>query len=299
MTVLRVTLFGKLSVQQNGRCLSGFDGRKVRDLFAFLLLRRDKPHPREHLAALLWPDTDQSHAKNYLRKTLWQLQTALEDVAPNLLAADLDWIELRANGRNLWLDVAQLEDVLRRCRDIPGAQLNPACIAQLEKARPLYTGPLLADCYEPWLLQERQRLEQTYLLLLDKLMEHAEASGNHEQGLALGLRALQLDPAREHTHCGLMRLYTSAGKRTEALRQYQRCRSTLQAELGVKPSQQTEQLYQQICQDRLTPSRAATAVPQPLPISPDHTEQAATAELLATMRSLQSLLTQTQQQLQQ
>ena len=55
------------------------ESRKAEELLAYLLLNRDQPQARERLADMLWGETFQDQANNYLRKALWQLQSALDN----------------------------------------------------------------------------------------------------------------------------------------------------------------------------------------------------------------------------
>jgi DNA-binding SARP family transcriptional activator len=77
MPVISVNLFGKFSVYSSEHRLSGLDACKVQELFAYLLIYRNRPHPRETLASLLWGDCLTALSKKYLRQALWQLQAAL------------------------------------------------------------------------------------------------------------------------------------------------------------------------------------------------------------------------------
>jgi hypothetical protein len=66
-------------------------------------------HSREALAALLWPDYDQSRAMAYLRRTLWELNQV---IGPGWVVAERDTVSLAptpagGNGRRLWVDVQQ------------------------------------------------------------------------------------------------------------------------------------------------------------------------------------------------
>ena len=56
-------------------------------------------------------------------------------------------------------------------------------------------------------------------------------------------RVLELEPAHEPAHAGLMRLYAAAGRRDEALRQYERLKGVLRQELGATPDAETQRLH--------------------------------------------------------
>jgi DNA-binding SARP family transcriptional activator len=103
-------------------------------------------------------------------------------------------------------------------------------------------------------LRERDRLRVLHLDLLERLTNHYVATGNLTRGLAHGNRLLQLDPAREVMHRQLMRLYTNAGDRTGAVRQYRRCVAALATELDLEPDAETVALYQRIRTDAGSPA---------------------------------------------
>jgi DNA-binding SARP family transcriptional activator len=58
--------------------------------------------------------------------------------------------------------------------------------------------------------------------------------------------AVTLEPFREAAYQKLMRLHAVVGNPAEALRVYARCREILAAELGVRPSPETELVRRQI-----------------------------------------------------
>jgi hypothetical protein len=67
-----------------------------------------------------------------------------------------------------------------------------------------------------------------------------------DEAIEAGRRLLALDPAQEPVHRALMRLHVRAGRRTEALKQYQVCVDVLRKELGVEPERSTTRLHEQI-----------------------------------------------------
>jgi DNA-binding SARP family transcriptional activator len=252
MNTLRIRLFGKFQAERTGRAMGGLDALKVQELFCYLLLNRDRPHHREALASLLWGDNPTSQSKKYLRQALWQIQLALgsgSDKQPNdLLVIDPDWVSIISLS-DLWLDVRVFDEAMSRIRGIPGQALEPAHVEVLEEAIQLYRGDLLEGWYQDWCLYERERLQNIYLDMLDKLMAYCEAHQQYEAGTEYGAKILRYDRARERTHWRLMRLRYLAGDRAGALRQYERCAAALDQELGVKPSQRTVTLCEQIRAD--------------------------------------------------
>jgi DNA-binding SARP family transcriptional activator len=249
MSALRVRLFGKLAIEREGRELVGLEACKAQELLCYLLVNR-RPHAREALACLLWEDAPAEKAKKYLRQALWQLQAVLDPAdgdRPATLRAEHDWVQIDPTT-DLWLDVEIFERAFASTEGHAGA-LTDAQRDELAAAVALYRGDLLEGCYRDWCLYERERLQNAYLLMLDRLLSHCEAGGDYEAGRRYGALILRHDRARERTHRRLMRLHYAAGERTEALRQYERCAAALGEELGVAPDRRTSALYRRIRND--------------------------------------------------
>ena len=289
MAALSVYLFGRFAVEPDTRPVSALSGAKVQELFSYLLLR-PRPHPREALTTLLWPDVPAAQAKGYLRKTVWQLQAALGQLglspsAP-VLRADNDWLQVSADS-GLWLDVAEFERAYQRAEDLSGEEMDAATAHQVEAAVHHYRGDLLEGWYQEWCLFERERLERMYLALLDKLVNYCAAHERYEAGVAYGTCALRHDPARERTHRRLMRLHALAGNRSEVLHQYALCVATLRDELGVTPSERTNALYRHLLRTTADEGPAPRAQ---LPADGQPAPPAADAEVGSTLLRLEQML---------
>ncbi len=271
---IQFRLFGKFSVQRDTQSVRGLDSSKEQELLSYLLVRRDRPHSRETLASLLWGDSSTERSKKYLRQALWHLQAGLEThelPAPQVLLVEHDWVQLNLQSE-LWLDVAVFEQAFAATQGIPGKQLDRSGAERLQDAVRLYTGDLLDGCYQDWCLFERERLQNMYLSMLDKLMGYCEQHQDFEAGQSYGSTILRYDRASERTYRRLMHLQYMAGDRTGALRQYERCVAALDEELGVKPERRTRAVYEYIRADELdkvkpgdeSASLSATTLPEVL-----------------------------------
>ncbi|MCA9935828.1 MAG: hypothetical protein H6662_19130 [Ardenticatenaceae bacterium] len=247
--MLQISLLGRFHASYDGQPVKGIDGLKVQELFSYLLLHRNRPHSRNMLACLLWEDGSPAQGKSYLRKTLWQLQSALDSLpigtTSSLLLADSNWIELNPQVE-FWLDVAMFEEACHHVSAISTSKLTRSLANELRQAVDLYSGDLLDGWYQDWCLFERERLQHIHYMMLQKLMDFCEEHSEYEAGIEYGMRILRSDLARERTHRSLMRLHYLAGNRTEALRQYERCAAVLRQELDVEPDQHTLTLYKRI-----------------------------------------------------
>jgi DNA-binding SARP family transcriptional activator len=274
MSGLYFYLFGKFDAYFGEEILAGLDPCKVQELLCYLLINRNQPHSRESLADLLWSERSVTQQKGYLRKTLWQLQAALDSqngrLSERFLAVEPGWIQLKLDV-DTYLDVAAFEKAFLRARNIRGRELDALDASRLQAAVDLYRGDLLEGWYHDWCLFERERYRHIYLAMLDKLMAFCIANHDCETGLVYGERSLRQDAARERTHRRMMRLYYLANDRTGALRQYERCVSALKDELALEPTNRTVALYQQIRADQLTDYTSETSgsplVPEATPAS--------------------------------
>lgn len=292
MRTLRFRLFGKFSAHRDAELVKGLDASKEQELLSYLLIGRDRCHPRETLASLLWGDTSTERSKKYLRQALWHAQAALggELVGPQVLLAGHDWIQI--NGLSgIWLDVAAFEEASTVAREVPGKELDRSSAEILKEAVKLYRGELLEGCYQDWCLFERERLQNIYLSILEKLMIYSEEHREYEAGQGYGSMILRYDRARESTHRQLMHLQYKAGDRTAALRQYERCIRALDEELSVKPQKLTNALYEQIRADRLDDTST-------IPEHPDALLTAAMPDVLGRLKRLQLVLAAVQRRIQ-
>jgi DNA-binding SARP family transcriptional activator len=251
---LQIHLFGRFQVFCDGQLLKGLEGQKAGELLCYLLLHRHHPHPREWLASELWGDTTTEKSLKGLRQTLWQLHSVFGSNT-FLVDAETEWVGLNTN--NLWLDVAVFEKAFLQTQGQAGSGLDAASVKDLQEAVALYGSDLLMGWDQDWCLLERERLQNLYLLMLDKLMDYCLAQKLPELGLGYGSRSLAFDWARECTHQRVMRLYYQGGNRTSALRQYERCAKALAEELGVLPGRHTEALYETIKADLADDAPAA------------------------------------------
>ncbi|HMA33539.1 MAG TPA: BTAD domain-containing putative transcriptional regulator, partial [Chloroflexia bacterium] len=228
---LHIRLLGDLRVSYGETPITTITSPRVQALLAYLVLHRDAPQLRAHLAFLLWPDTAEARARANLRKLLHELRQALPDPDRWLMASAgaLQWCPTAA----ITLDVADFVDALQ----------GPRTRAGLEAAIAQYTADLLPSCYDDWILDERERLRQGFVQALQGLLTLLEAE--HAFGPAIGYadRLIAHDPLQEASHRRLIQLYTRLGDYAAAVRAYHQCAAILERELGVAPSPPTRELY--------------------------------------------------------
>jgi predicted ATPase/DNA-binding SARP family transcriptional activator/Tfp pilus assembly protein PilF len=226
---------------------------RARALLAFLAVEADRPHRRESLAGLLWPDRPEATARKNLSQSLARLRRAIEDhrADPPFLLISRKTIQF--NAATAELDVARFEGLLGSCAAHPRADLvgDPSCIERLVDAASLYRGGFLqglflsgSQPFEEWTLFKREQLHRQALELFNRLTVHFTQQAAYEQAEGYARRQLELEPWREEAHASLMRVLTLSGRPHEALAQFETCSRLLAEELGVAPSVATVHLFE-------------------------------------------------------
>ena len=102
------------------------------------------------------------------------------------------------------------------------------------------------DRYEAWAEERRAQLRGVYLSLLLELAGLYEEREEFGEAIEALERVVAEDPTHEEAHVALIRQHALLGRRTEALRQYERLREALFAEFGAEPEAATVHLHEEI-----------------------------------------------------
>src|SRR5512145_1611628 len=79
MPNLSLSLLGPFQAALDGQLIGGFASNKVRALLAYLAVEADRPHSRDELIGLLWPDQPDTAARASLRQALANLRQVIGD----------------------------------------------------------------------------------------------------------------------------------------------------------------------------------------------------------------------------
>lgn len=249
MSTLRISLFGSVRVEDERNPANSKLTNTISTLLAYLILYRQRTHPRDVLANLLWSDYPQERARGCLNTALWRLRQVLEPsgVPPGTFLASTSLGDVSFNCQaDVWIDVVEFEQTIKAVVNVPYAETRFEMVQALEAVTNLYKGDLLDGCYCDWALRERERMHQFFLDALFYLLGYYHAHQQYEKAIGWGQAILMHDPLREDVHRQLMRLYVEHGQRTLAIKQFHRCREVLKAELGIAPMPETQGLFELI-----------------------------------------------------
>jgi DNA-binding SARP family transcriptional activator len=236
-----IAILGPWEFRVDGRVLPRPSTLKAQSLLAYAIVNANTAHSREKLATLFWPDADEDRAQRSLRTALWSVRRMLTTADPRLADAlvasrfDVRW----APRVPVDIDVEQFEQAHAQWRQARSGDSSGG-LAALQKAVALYRGPFLEGLYDDWCLDERYRLEEHYLALVEAAVGELEAAGQLREAVAHAQRLLAIDPLREEVHRTIIRVLGLLGDRAGLMRHYQRCKEILARELDEAPSPETE-----------------------------------------------------------
>jgi predicted ATPase/DNA-binding SARP family transcriptional activator len=247
-TTLRIRLLGGFSVEVDGALVDerAWRLRKARALVKVAALAPGRRVHRDVVAELLWPDRDAAAAANNLHQALHAARRALADHGALALVDDV--LALRPDA---WVDVEAFEAA--------------AAAGDLDGALALYPGELLPeDRFEDWTEGRRTALRELQLDLCVRAAERAAARGDPAGGIAVLSRAVSEVPRHEPVRRALMRALAGAGRRQDALAQFEQLRGALRAHNEADPDPETRALYRELLGDHPTPP------PRRRPAMPTH-----------------------------
>ncbi len=278
MPHLTISLFGPVVVKLDSATVSGFTSKKAQALLTYLAVEAGRPHSREELAGLLWPDYPDAAARTSLRSVLANVRRVVGDryATPPFLAVAGETMQFNRDS-NHYLDVAVFD------RLPPGGWGDTQAVDLLETAVAAVKGPFLAGFsladsppFEEWMLIKREFFGRQLAAARQQLACYWLAQGACARALAHAERWAALEPWQEEAHQLVMRILAQDGRRGDALRHFDSCCRILRAEVGLGPSEATIALAEEIRRgapaptslpERVGPGRM-TSKHLPLPLTP-------------------------------
>lgn len=246
---LEIRTLGSVTIQRDNQPIQGFVSAKAKGLIIYLACE-PRPHPREVLAEMLWPERPPGVARSDLNVVLTNLRKLL---FRTYLVTTYDTVSINPD-MPYRVDATEFEQHL--------TQLNDLTVDQLKYALDLYQGEFLSGFYiedsadfERWASLKRELLHELAVRAFDALIEQYCADHCFDAALTYAYRLLQMDEEREKTFCHLMKLYEWKGERRKATELYASYHSILQ------PSSEMIDVYNWIVEGTLL--KPPRQVPEP------------------------------------
>ena len=248
--MLEIRLLGGFDVRLDGTNIT-IPSRPAQSLFAYLILNPKTAHRREKLAGLLWPDSADVSARDYLRHALWRIRKSFPAKAKvDILIAD-DLTIAFDTTQNYWLDI----DAMEQASESTSAD-------ELLSALDAYRGELLPGLYDDWVILEREHLQSVYEHNMARLMALLEGEARWLEIIDWGERWISFGQKPEPAYRALMRAHAALGEMSLVAATFARCAKSLR-EYGLEPSEQTARLFNDLKSGRDLPKELVSSVKRP------------------------------------
>jgi DNA-binding SARP family transcriptional activator len=247
-TTLRVALLGLVRGWTGDRELE-LGAPMQRALFGLLALSPNRMVSRSELVQALWGEQAPASAEGSVHTYVAGLRRALEPNRTNrapstmLINTGSGYLLRMAPDQ---LDVTAFEEHRKRARQLRAKGEAEAAVVELDEALVLWRGTPFDGLSCPYVEQERPRLSELRLLVVEERAALLLELGRHND-LAAELPALVREhPLRERLRGLLMITLYRCGRQADALEAYQDARRVLAEELAIEPSPELRRLHGKI-----------------------------------------------------
>jgi LuxR family maltose regulon positive regulatory protein len=240
--VVIVETLGKYQVVVNGQEITQerWVSTKARDLLAYFVTFRGERILVDRVFDALWHDHT-GRGKAAFHTALSRLRKALRGEESTskfiLVEAGEYWLDVARFS----LDVDEFKVALKQAHTINKPEV---AIGWYLRALDLYKGEYLTNLFYDWVFPERRHLAQLYLSLINETAEIYLSLGEYDHAIELTRRAIIEDPLSEEAYQKAMKAYAKLGRQADVIRNYQLLQEHLADELGVKPTNPTQELFQ-------------------------------------------------------
>jgi DNA-binding SARP family transcriptional activator len=213
--------------------------KKARAALGYLCLAFGTRVPRARIAAMLWDRVSDAQARTSFRQVVSELTSSMGCLSPELISTGR--ASVRFNTDACWIDALALLESSQS--DMQRSDLAVLCGGELLEGMEEVSEP-----FGQWLINERIRFKERLKTSLDIVLQQTDRPGfDPHQVAGVARRLISFDPTHQGASRALMRALAKLGEREQALQEYERCRRELLKACHVKPSLESERLYESIC----------------------------------------------------
>jgi LuxR family transcriptional regulator, maltose regulon positive regulatory protein len=243
---LRIYTLGQFEMVRDGEVVkfSGKVQQKPLLLLKALIAFGGRDVREEQLCDVLWPDAEGDLAHRSFETTLYRLRRLLGKDKAILLSKG----RLTLNMQYCWVDAFALDRIIDEAEALweagqPPQDTSAKAIQLTQRAITMYKGHFLdVEAEQPWMFSLRERLRVKYVRGVQSLGSYWETAVEFERAITCYEKAIEVDDLAEDVYRRLMICHERLGRPAQALAVYRRCRSALNAGLGIEPSAKTRSL---------------------------------------------------------
>ncbi|MFI6644573.1 BTAD domain-containing putative transcriptional regulator [Streptomyces sp. NPDC050504] len=215
-------------------------------LLVALLLRAGRAVPAHELIAGVWGEEAPDSALSSLRTYAWRLRRLVEEERsdPKILVSLRDGYQLLVPPHSV--DALHAEELAAGIARARAAGQEEERGRLLSQALGLWHGEPLAGVPGPFAEQQRSRLTELRLALLEERFGHDLQQGRHALVIPELISYTHEHPLQERPYGFLMRALYATGRQADALAVFGRARDVLAGELGIDPGPELKELHERV-----------------------------------------------------
>jgi len=240
---LTVRMFGEFQMTNQDGVLNAEVIRSdmLTRLLTYMICNRNKSVTAQELIEFLWAEKESDNPAGALKNLMYRLRNLLKKTW-----GAYDFIQT-GKGTYQWnpeiilhVDMEEFE----LCCKNTGEDIEEQ-LAMSRRVFSLYQGPLLPELSgEYWVISMSTYYQSMYLKLVKRFAKLLEEQKNFVEEEEVCRKAIQLEPLDEEIHCFLMRAMIAENKHKMAVEHYQETVKYLYDTLGVRPSEELQELYE-------------------------------------------------------
>lgn len=244
MEPIQIRMFGDFTIEAGDARISdaASRSRKGWSALAYLICSRKTIVSQKKLVDLLYgEEEDSANPENALRITLHRIRANLDQLWPG---AGKELLLYKAGGycwnpqAEITLDCEQFDALSSHLTD------DEESLDRLLAALALYKGEFLPKhSDEGWVIPISAHFHNRFVELSQKAAELLMARSRHSEAALLCRRGIECDPYHEVLHQHLMRALSAGGDIKGAAAVYDSLRKRLFDDFGIRPSDETRQVY--------------------------------------------------------
>lgn len=243
-----VRLFGEFWLEGLGKRLSEdvIRSEMLTKLLAYVLCHHNQEMSVQELTEALWPEDTSDNPAGALKNLMYRLRSLFKKT----WGGDISFIHT-GHGSYSWnkdvvleLDTEVFDAAIRKAKAEKDPEIQTGLLLQ---AVALYQGPFLPKlANEYWIITQSAYYQGLYLSAVKKLAALLEAAGRYEEMANCCSHALQFEALDEDIHTAFIRALIGQNKTKMALDHYKKARDILYENLGVAPSTELREIYEEL-----------------------------------------------------
>ena len=248
-TMLWIELLGGFTISYNGKVYLKDTGssKKVINLIQYLIVHRNDKITYDHMIQALKIDYDSKNPASVLKNLIYRARMLLKSTG----LPDLNYI-IQASGGYAWnneipcmVDTQLFEEYYKNAHFDTELSTKEK-MEYYAKAIQLYGGKFLPrNTAELWVVPVSAYYEGLVKECLESYFRLMGEEKNDPHIIQLCKKVIEIDPFDERAYAIMIECYCRLEKYNEALIAYEKITDLLYDELGVKPSEELMQLYEE------------------------------------------------------